>query len=279
MKTRSNTIDNGVRNTRVVMPRLFKLRVWAICLALAMLGTASSEAAIYNINGDLNDALIGDTNNDGIGDAVGDVTQPEITVGFSGGGGAERASVFPFALPSLTGQTIISATLTLGLRHKFNPNTSGDLYGLTRTSATSPVVTGDYFAGVLDGANTLLMNNFVTNNFPVNGNTLFMNEPHSVSGAGLISFLTAQSTALGGPGFIFFRVSPDGIELPSGTVVGFPSNDQYSFNAADSLTVGDFLPFLTFETESPVPEPTSFAMLGLGALVVLWRRKSAGRME
>ncbi|MBI4472902.1 MAG: PEP-CTERM sorting domain-containing protein [Acidobacteria bacterium] len=263
---RSQTLNKQERGEAVrTNPRFVVRSLLAAGIAL-ITAVSPATAVIYNITGDVNDATAQDHPPfDGVGNfAPGGLTATSIdVVGLPDV--VRRVYIVPFDLPALGGETISAATATLVLRSNFAPNFNGDLYGLTRTSSLSDVVATDYFAGALDGGgNTLLADNFVT---PLFGTDV--NEPHSVSGAGLISFLDTQYAAFGGghdfsgnDDFVFLRVSIDStVPQPDG---------NYTFFTADNTTAA-FQPLLTIETvPGPVPEPTSFALLGLGALL-LWR--------
>lgn len=171
------------------------------------------------------------------------------------------SSIFIFDLPAIpVGEAVTAATLTLRLT---NPGPSGyniDLYGLTRTASTTPVGAGDYFSGANDASNAKLADNFATSLTPVGNVTL--------SNAALVGFLNLRYAAFG-PGhdfsgnddFVFLRLSKDA----ANAIYGY---NPYGFASANSATP----PSLSITT-GVVPEPASLAMLTLGGLAILARRR------
>ncbi|HLL90771.1 MAG TPA: PEP-CTERM sorting domain-containing protein [Tepidisphaeraceae bacterium] len=182
-----------------------------------------------------------------------------------------RNGVFVFQLPSLGSQetTFTDATLSLrlvGTAAAGNGNYTLDLYGLGRR-ATADVLGTDYYEGNTEDATdaTRLVDNFITPSTTTG--------TRSASVAALSAYLTAQYADGAGAGqYVFFRLNPDSATVPDQTP-GADLRLGYQIATADNATVGN-RPVLTYTADTtPVPEPTSLALLSLGGLAMVRRRR------
>ena len=233
----------------------FSLAALAAVGVLAV-GTPASAMTITSDGGGANNAR--DTNNDGIGDNTVDPSRLNVRA-FNPTPNNIQVGVISFELaPLAPGETYDTASLTLDfLNVSGNPPYNVDLYGLTRSPTAGPgAIAADYFEGALDATNTLIADNFVTTATPTGSVTT-----DASANTNLVAFLNANATT--GPGqFVLFRINNDADE--SGV-----NNRGYQFGGNAAGDDGN-QPTLTFTT---IPEPASLALLGLGGLMLLARRK------
>ncbi|BDS06544.1 hypothetical protein NT6N_15840 [Oceaniferula spumae] len=213
-------------------------------LALIASGAAASAASAATITADLSDAEATSSGGSGAG---GNQT---ILAGVFYSGGPGLTPVFAFQLPTLAaGETFDSATVTLSLdRFSGTPAFNSDLIGLTRIDASPAILGTDW-----NGPGTLLHDDFLTPASSLGANT--SND--------FTSWLITQYDGGANAGqFIFIQADSAG--LTTGGTVG------YHLDTANNVTVAN-RPVLNYTTV--VPEPSSAALLGLGGLTLIMRRR------
>jgi hypothetical protein len=235
-----------------------KLCLGTLAIGMAFVGVA--QAAPITIISSTADAQVSST------DAI-STTGTTARVGKSG---LTNSYVAVFELPTLTANTAFADAAFSVFVQRYNSYPyNGDLYGLGyRTSST--VLATDKYAGALDTTDaTFIQDNFLdtsmtssysTRNTDTGGNanlTAYLNAMYAAS---------AADRALDETIYVFLRVSPD-----STTTGG--SYSYYQLYTADNATAVN-RPKLTYDTIAvAVPEPASFALLALGAAIILARRR------
>ncbi len=240
----------------------------SLALATIITSAAPQAGAAVTILGNLADNSI---NND---PATRNVNSVDEIVKSGVNNPNARNVVFVFQLPTLgAGQNFNSSTLSFTLLQNgatqvanasftagTTPGFNLDLYGLG-ARATSTVATGDiYFGATADTTDaTLLQADFIT---PTTGVGTV-----SFTGATLDNYLTAQYAAGAGAGqFVFLRLNPD---APAGSDSSNTQNYRVSMaNNTGTTSYSKIVPQI-------VPEPGSFALLGLGCILAATRRRRA----
>ena len=201
-----------------------------------------------------------------------------MRVGFSNSAPAGgRSAVFVFLLPAIAPGTLFtSANLDLFLINTIIPggiSYNVDLYGLrlNAPTGTSPVASGDYFAGPLDATDATL----IQDNFAVVGSPNGFLSTNAAGDSALLSFINAW-VAGGAPANsqLLFRLSPDIASDPDAGGFDFQSGDDPASPAANR-------PVLTLGTTplQVIPEPgTASLLLAAGGVFGLLRhRRRAAR--
>lgn len=178
-----------------------------------------------------------------------------------------QAAIFPFQLPNFGSVTdpFQSATFTF---HTGNPNNIGsrnaDLYGLAARTTATIIPGNDFFMGGFDGGPA---NDTSPGVVKIQDNILI---PTSVAGikttdatgnAALLNYL--NSSYDGGNGaehWVFLRFSLDTFST---------NTSRYTISSTNNATEAN-RPFITYEA---IPEPSAALLGGLGALLLLRRRR------
>jgi hypothetical protein len=218
-------------------------------------------------------------NGSGVIDTTSDNGDYQARIGeFYSPGGA--AYVAPFLLPTLpAGQVFTAANLQTQL---FGENATtdisgvsvqgnADLYVLNRISASPTLLASDYYQGALDTSNTLLQAGFYnpTSVVRTDANTGPFTDTNTAAGALLVTFLNNAEAAGDAGDYIFLRLNYNLPTIPVG-------NDFYAI-LTENAGGSNEKPILTLTTgaaaESSVPEPASLALLAIGSLSLLRKRK------
>ncbi len=237
---------------------LFPLAALAAACTFTVASTAS--AAMITASGGNNPR---DQNMDGIGDSV--VDPGTLNVGAIGNTNTNnQLGVVAFEVPELSpGEVFLTASLTFtytGNNGAEPTDFNVDLYGLDRSPGDDGGggVASDYFEGTVttpspfDIANTLIADDFVTSaDSPGDAITTT-----GAENTALVTFLNANPTTAALP-FVLFRLNAD----------SSVSGEKRNFQFADT-------PELTFTT-GQIPEPASLALMGLGGLLLIGRRRKA----
>lgn len=185
-----------------------------------------------------------------------------VEVGSHGAATSNFRSVFvmPFLLPTLgAGESFanVSLSFTVDAIDNIPATQNADLYGLTRIGVGSDAAaSGDFFEGALDASNTLLQDNILTSTSSTGANST-----NATGGANLTTFLNTQAASASAGDFVFLRLSTD--VVPSG------GTQRFRIVTANSATPAQFAT-ITYDI---IPEPSSLALLGLGGLALLRRRR------
>ncbi len=221
----------------------------SLAATTSLVATGSASAAIFNATLNSQDAILGES----------DIGTPAYladsglagTVGVRGSVGSRDIynTVIGFTLPVLDAP-ILDATFGMVVTDRRSDSFfQVDLYGL---STTNPDGTGTslYFEGALDGAQTLIEDEFTTNGaFETTG-------LEEAGGITLVAFLNSLYTGTTpNQSEVFFRVNAD-------RDLGTSPLRRVEFDASSAS--------LVIET---VPEPGSLALIGLGGAMLLCRHR------
>ncbi len=239
-----NPVANIFNNTVTQIKKLtyntnnkmkMKLNKKFVTLLAAGVTASSASAMTVAIGGDTSDAEATATG------GVGAINNNTILAGSYYGAGPGVAAVFAFQLPTLVaGESFSAASLDLNLTGiSGTPTFNGDLVGI-RSNSSNAVLGSDYSGG------TLLHDDYVTT--------------ASTAGSQVSDDFAAWLNTQTAGEFVFIRVEAD-IDV-SGGVGSFTG---YNFTTANSGT-----PTLNVTI---VPEPSSTALLGLGGLALILRRR------
>ena len=187
-------------------------------------------------------------------------------------GGVTSAAVMAFQLPTLgVGESFDTANLKIvhyystqtDPNQTVNTNFNGDLFGLTRISATPTILGTDFSAPA-----TLLQSAFIASTSP--GSVDVNTDPAGDSA--LVAFLNTQYAGGANAGqYVFLRISPDA------TLTGVNDVDNRMEILARGAGDPSEWPVITY---TAVPEPASALLLvgGLALGVLLCRRTLAHRL-
>ena len=122
-------------------------------------------------------------------------------------GGAERAYIIPFQLPTLgVGEGFTLTTLRLMLYLENVSTFNADVYGLSRVSASPDILPADFYIGAVDGSATLIQSDFFTPTSPLMTETF----TDLTGEANLASWLNVRYAAGANAGqYVFLRVNAD----------------------------------------------------------------------
>ncbi len=241
-------------------PSCLKIVARAMTLGVLISSQAGAQVVLGPVNGETNDYLIQQSGAYGAGARVG-----------SNGGPSNwgRNGVFVFELPALpSGFSVESAELSLQIRTVTSAIDVG-LYGLGFSSATTAM--GNYYVG-----------SAATD--PSNNPLIISNLLNSSTTAGIVTTSAPQSTSLGAylqtfydanptydattPQYAFLRLTP---ALTSQVQASVLSGYLVTFgNVFGSHADHNTLPTLTL---TAVPEPSTYALLGLGLGALIWLRQ------
>lgn len=180
----------------------------------------------------------------------------QIRVGnWNSGSGKNFAIAYVFELPDLGAlvNPFSNATLTFELNAIQNsPSYNADLYGIDARAASN-LITGDFYVGDATDPNATKLQDSILTSSTSTG---------SVVSVDISSYLNTQYDGGANIGeFVFLRLNRDG------STDIFDQQSGYLVATADASTNQ---PFLTY---TAVPEPSSTALLGLGATALLLRRR------
>lgn len=182
-------------------------------------------------------------------------------------GAAERSSVIPFQLPDLGAVDLPFLTASFTFNYVSNTNIDGtelqnvDLYAIRLSgSASSAPIGADFFLGAFGSDDTdaiALQDDIIT---PTSA--LGLATTDSTANAGLVAYLNTVYDGGNGIGdFVFLRLSLD---------AEADTNERFAFTSAEGGSEGATHPQINF---TAVPEPSSAALLGLGVLGLMTRRR------
>ncbi len=231
---------------------------------LGLIVAGSFNASAVTIAGATSDGL---ARFDGTGDLASNLGSAQVRVGdFVSANGNNvfiTSTVYAFELPDLGPVAAPFATGSLS----FTLNTldanggggyNGDLYGID-ARASSAIVAADYYAGAADdpAANATKLQDSILTDTTALG---------VVTSGDIAAFLNAQYDSGSNIGeFVFLRLNKDNDVYP------FAESSGYLVTTANDGDVAE-RPVINF-TVAPIPEPSSAALLGLGSLALLRRRR------
>jgi len=223
--------------------------------ALSMVAGQSASAAVITVNSNASDAFMFNTD-------VGGTDSGDLHVGRVFG--QARLALFAFQLPSIPGEVVTNATLSVYLNEKSGDTTlfNVDLYAVRQSSTSPDMVSTDWGWGTTAGG-TSIQDNYFTSG------TADGYVPTSAGGnAALLNFVNTGYT----PGnYLIFRLNPDSPEYAN---IGDLANGTF-YRTASSEWGGAGARVAQLElTTAVIPEPaTVFVLAGVAGVLGLSRRR------